>query len=162
MLSHCFANTENYRKNKGYLIRSQRFALLLFVSLCVHLALPAATLTTTVHETRSTCFSHFKNASQTFIALGEQARLDAAINLADKRGYSWRQFPVHFQFQRQLQKIPGTSVFVFERHATPGHSAHFFPFFRTTPGTSGFYGNILGDSLNTDVDAVIALLNHFF
>jgi hypothetical protein len=113
----------------------------------LHVALPArvSAHAATQQEVLSTCFSHFKNlyfdnASRTFLAMGQEACLDASINRADRRGYSWKQLPHHSQFQRQLRKVPGTTVFVFEKRATPEHSAHFFHFLEQLLGIWNFGG----------------------
>lgn len=94
----------------------------------------------------STCFSNFQNiyfdnSALTFFTVGKDAKICHSINTSDTRGYSWKENPPIKPHKEPL-KVPGTSIFIFERDLTPNHSLHYFHCLEHLLGIWNFGGEI--------------------
>jgi hypothetical protein len=99
----------------------------------------------TKQKIHSSCFSEFENLyffsrSKTFFAIGPDISISSSINLADQRGYHWREHHTLAQLYKNCCVVTGTTVFVFEGNATPGHSTHYYHFLEHLLGIWSFGG----------------------
>lgn len=93
----------------------------------------------------ATCFSnfdnlYFNNSSRTFFTVGKDTEIGHSFNLADKRGYSWKQYPIGPRMEKKPVCIPETTIFLFERGATPTFCTHYFHFLEHLLGIWNFGG----------------------
>ncbi len=99
-------------------------------------------------ETPSTCFSifenlYFDNPHRVFFTIGRNINLGKAVDISERRGYSWAKYRHPPQFRSLSSGSPcmlGTAVLLLEKDCTPDHFVHFYHFLEHLVGIWNFAG----------------------